>query len=178
MNIFAIDQDPVKAACHLHDRHVVKMILECAQLLSTTRYILGERNPNLFKPAFVNHPCTIWVRQSKENYLWLLDHFQALCNEYGFRYFKEHQCFNMLVYFAAPIDGFFRQGLTEFAQAMPDDCKHPDPVQAYRNYYLSRKIHNQYWTHRKQSELSTWLAVHLHPEQFKRIDYSHAFLDR
>ena len=35
MNIFYVDKDPVKAAKMLLDKHVVKMILESAQMLCT-----------------------------------------------------------------------------------------------------------------------------------------------
>lgn len=172
MNIFVINLDPVKAACQLHDKHVNKMVLESAQLLCTTRRLLGDTNPNLYKIAFQNHPCTIWTRQSKENYLWLLDHFNALCGEYTYRYFKHHKCANLITHLAQEIDGFPLKGLTPFALAMPDEFKQEDPVTSYRGYYLGKKIQNQFWTHRAQHELEPWLASQLQPSQFKELDYT------
>ena len=40
MNRFVLDQDPLKAAAYHCDKHVVKMILEEAQMLSTAHRIL------------------------------------------------------------------------------------------------------------------------------------------
>lgn len=43
MNIFYLDEDPVKAAQYMCDKHVVKMIVESAQILSTAHRVLdGE----------------------------------------------------------------------------------------------------------------------------------------
>lgn len=59
MNIFVVDSDPVKAAMHLHNRHVVKMTLESAQLICTTRRWFGDTNPILYKPTHIHHPCNV-----------------------------------------------------------------------------------------------------------------------
>ena len=40
MNIFYLDRDPVIAAQMMCDKHVVKMILESAQMLSTAHRVL------------------------------------------------------------------------------------------------------------------------------------------
>lgn len=60
MNIFVLDQDPVKAAEYLCDRHIIKMLLESTQLLctvhrlgSTTQtrifniYLVTDKKPNI-----------------------------------------------------------------------------------------------------------------------------------
>ena len=69
MNIFALDND-VKVAAQWHvDKHVVKMPLETAQMLCTARHELGEKPESIpYKVAHKNHPCTIWCRNSSENY--------------------------------------------------------------------------------------------------------------
>ena len=93
MNIFVTDPDPVISAQTLCDKHVVKMVLESAQMLSTawrdfsTKY---SDDNELYKTAHLNHPCSIWVRQARENYKWLYRHFVALCDEYTHRYGKSH----------------------------------------------------------------------------------------
>jgi hypothetical protein len=79
MNIFAIDDRPKKAAMHVNNQHAVKMPLESAQLLSTTRRYFGDKNPRLYKSTHVNHPSNVWVRESLANYIWLCHHFKALC---------------------------------------------------------------------------------------------------
>lgn len=103
MNIFAVDQDPVVAARSLHDRHVVKMILETNQMLSTAiqvndylgmqfrRFIAEERIPIealglFYKPTHENHPCNIWTRASLGNFAWLTVHGYALMAEYHRRF--------------------------------------------------------------------------------------------
>ena len=94
MNIFYLDRDPVIAAQMMCDKHVVKMILESAQMLSTAHRVLdGDEYADrrgLYKLAHKNHPSTIWVRSSLENYTWLYDHMVALMEEYTYRYGKHH----------------------------------------------------------------------------------------
>ena len=108
MNIFYVDKDPVKAAQMMCDKHIVKMILESAQMLSTAHRILDGvltrrksisgktmskywelySNPLediLYRTVHVGHPCTVWTMQSSENYIWHYRHFAALCDEYTYR---------------------------------------------------------------------------------------------
>ena len=75
MNIFVTHLDPVKCAQNLDDKRVIKMILESAQMLSTSINVSGGKGP--YKTTHVNHPCSVWVRSSNANYYWLLNHFQA-----------------------------------------------------------------------------------------------------
>ena len=112
MNIFVLDSDPVKSAQMMCDKHVVKMIVESAQMLSTVRRMLdGEltKIPSksgktmvkhwkladsddkvLYKAVHMGHPCTIWTAESAANYDWHYQHFMALCKEYTYRYGKVH----------------------------------------------------------------------------------------
>ena len=73
MNIFYLDSDPYVAAKMHCDKHVVKMILESAQMLSTAHRVLdGDEYADergLYKMAHKNHPSTIWVRTSTDNYM-------------------------------------------------------------------------------------------------------------
>ena len=89
MNIFYISEDPVQAAQWMVDKHVVKMILESAQLLSTAhRYLDGveivgktktgrnakrwklsdAREDVLYSGTHIKHPSAAWCRESVENY--------------------------------------------------------------------------------------------------------------
>jgi hypothetical protein len=90
MNIFASFECPVKSAHYLDDKRLIKMILESAQMLSTTINLNGY--VGLYRITHINHPCTIWVRTSRWNYMWLVKHFKALCEEYTARYLKIHKC--------------------------------------------------------------------------------------
>jgi hypothetical protein len=92
MNIFATSPCPVTSAIELDDKRVVKMVLESAQILSTTVYLLsGMLYLDIYKPTHMKHPCTIWAASSLKNWEWLYLHMQALCDEYTFRYDKIHK---------------------------------------------------------------------------------------
>ena len=112
MNIFILNDDPVVAAQEQCDKHVVKMIVESAQMLSTAHRMIDgitekrpsksgrtmvkyyklpdEREDILYKAVHFNHPCSVWSRESCCNYSWHYEHFVALCDEYTYRYGKVH----------------------------------------------------------------------------------------
>ena len=137
MNIFVLDKDPAKAAKLHVNKHVVKMILETAQMLCTA----FEDAP--YKKSHYNHPCSKWARASRSNYLWLISLGEELHNEYQFRYGAEktHKSFAVILWCKSRIDqiSFPKLGLTDFAQAMPEEYKCVDAVRAYRTYYLNDK---------------------------------------
>jgi len=161
MNIFILDKDPVIAAQMLCDRHIPKMIVESAQMLSTvhrlldgtpekrpsksgktiqTYYSFGDERDDLYYLAVHKyHPCTTWTMESKGNYDWHYNHFVGMAEEYEYRRGKQHATFVKLgkLLEKAPIN-IPQAGLTEFAQAMshyPDCMVKGDAVKAYRNYY-------------------------------------------
>lgn len=144
MNIFVLDKDPVKAAKYLCDKHVVKMIVETAQLLSTAHHVLDKsRAPKtIYKSTHANHPCAKWVRECVGNYNWAFEHFDALLQEYTKRYKKTHksQTLRMALYWPPKnIDGVVSFRVTPFAQAMPVQYKQDNAVEAYRSYYKGEK---------------------------------------
>ena len=141
MNIFYLHRDPVIAAKVQYNKHVVKMILESAQMLCTAHHeIMGEDADVPYKRAHVNHPSTIWCRRSAENYTWLYDHFVALAEEYTKRYNKEHlsyiKCKDKLSILPG---GLPYTGFTEPPQCMPDEYKDKSSIIAYWNYYIGEK---------------------------------------
>jgi len=69
MNIFVLDYDPRVAAQMMCDKHVVKMIVEGCQMLSTIHRLGGAEEDFLYKKSFMNHPCTVWARSSSHNYI-------------------------------------------------------------------------------------------------------------
>lgn len=141
MNIFVLDLDPNKAATYMCDKHVVKMILESAQMLCTTLHEFGETNDIPYRSSFRNHPCTIWTRSSASNFDWLCRHAKALCSEYTLRYDKIHKTETVIDYcINNKPQNLLDQGLTQFAQCMPDQYKRPEcAVTAYRLYYKGEK---------------------------------------
>jgi Pyrimidine dimer DNA glycosylase len=89
VNIFFLHPDPILAATQQCDKHVVKMCLETAQMLSTVACLYPHKR-EVYKPTHQNHPCTVWARATPENTNWLLYHFDALLDEYYARYGKVH----------------------------------------------------------------------------------------
>lgn len=146
MNLFYLDYDHNINAFYHCDKHVVKMILESCQLLSTAHHLCGSVGP--YKLTHKNHPTAIWVRESVENYMWTYEYFVSLMHEYTFRYGKKHKC-GMYQDRLSIVPEIPNRGLTNFALAMPDYCKLDDPVLSYRNYYNKEKRHLFRWTKRE-----------------------------
>ena len=143
MNIFYFYECPVLSAIAQPDKMLVKMPLETAQMLCTAhREIDGDKYADevgLYKRAYWNHPCTVWARESKLNYLWLYVHFLALGSEYKFRYGREHASIIKLKEPLKKIPNITKKSMTPPAQAMPDEYKNDDPIKAYRDYCTHEK---------------------------------------
>lgn len=147
MNIFAVNSDPVLAAQSLCDKHVVKMVLESSQILSTAHHTNDSKIQHLvYKPTHINHPCTKWARETIDNYIWLGFHALALAKEYTFRYAKQHKCEYLIRLCLSYLPEISGEGLTPFALAMPESCKiAEDPVTCYREYYRKEKVSIARW---------------------------------
>jgi hypothetical protein len=175
VNIFYIDESPVQAAQWMVDRHVVKMILESAQLLSTAHRLLdGEefigktktgrkakrwklydsREDVLYQATHINHPSAVWCRKSVENYNWLADHLHALLQEYTHRYGKKHKVEGDLSYMLmSPPKNLQEYDMTTMPSAMADEYKiSDDPIINYRNYYKNGKASLHSWKNRQPPE--------------------------
>ena len=161
MNIFVLSNDPVIAAQEQCDKHVVKMIVESAQMLSTshrildgklyydtsakgrkvTRYLLANHNELIYKAVHINHPSTKWTCESLENYNWHYKHFVALCKEYTYRYGKVHATETKLLdLLATPPKNIPKKPLTPFKLAMGanPECIKECPVESYQRYYATK----------------------------------------
>jgi hypothetical protein len=149
MNIFVLDDDAEFAAQYHCDKHVVKMILESAQILCTAHDRYGEPIPDGYKPTHRNHPCVVWASECIENYEWLWNLFKWLTVEYNFRYSKIHATSRKLLGATRnPPKGMLSKGFrTPFALAMPDKYKTSDAVTSYRNYYLGEKRNIATWSY-------------------------------
>lgn len=178
MNIFYIDKDPHIAASMMVDKHVVKMILESAQLLSTAHRILDgtefieqsktgrnikrwklntSNDQHIYQATHVNHPCSVWVRQSFSHYMWLYRHFVALINEYKFRYNnKLHKCETLIPYLKNAPNNISKVGFTDPPAAMDDKyIISEDVIENYKNYYKMGKKHLHKWSIR---EAPSWIT--------------------
>jgi hypothetical protein len=176
MNIFYLDEDPRQCAEWMVDKHVVKMILETAQLLSTAHRLLDgtesidtssgrkkkvyklpdDRDAVLYSATHANHPSAVWARQSVENYNWLVDHLFALSEEYTYRYGKIHLTITKLgVPIASPPLNLKEWDMTPMPSCMDEQYKiGEDPIANYRNYYKYGKASMHSW---KKREAPVWI---------------------
>jgi hypothetical protein len=163
LNIFYLDTDPKQCAKYHCDKHVVKMIIEYGQILSTAHRVLVDNIKTfplpdviindvprgLYKQAFVNHPSTIWARTTDQNYTYLFQLWKALCREYTHRYDKVHLTQQKLEYHVGHRPRNIPEGRrTPIPQCMPDDVKSCHGVSAYREYYNVYKSRFAKWTNR------------------------------
>jgi hypothetical protein len=153
MNIFFLHRIARLAAKYHCNKHVVKMILETAQLLSSAHHQLDpERGTQLakaktiYKPSHANHPCAIWTRETSENYKWLCQLGQELCKEYTARYGKVHKTDPMIKWFSRNLPSSIPKGkYSDPPQVMPEEHKQKDTVTAYRTYYVTDKARFAKW---------------------------------
>jgi hypothetical protein len=152
------------------DKHVVKMIIEYAQMLSTAHRILdgeqytdassgrriqrweldGDMEQVLYKASHINHPSTQWVRENAIQYQYAYDMFTALCDEYTFRYGKVHLTDKKLRKLLNNLPNNITLGVFhEPPQCMPNDVKVlGDTINAYHKYYAIYKKEFAKWTSR------------------------------
>lgn len=175
MNIFYLDPDPIVCAQQHCDKHVVKMIIEYAQLMSTAHRLLdgnqwtgrttaGRKiqrwfhpdslmNSELYKACHWNHPSAKWVRESKANYNWLYEMWTHLCEEYTYRYGREHLTKQKLEYhLLLPPDNASDAPFTQPTPAMnayPECIVEGDSMKSYHNFYWADKREFAKWTKRK-----------------------------
>ena len=184
MNIFYLDKDPILAAEMSCDKHVCKMIIESAQMLSTApriidgteyygktangRKIKRWKHPDknleasLYLASHVKHPSTIWVMQSAYNYIWLYRHMMALNSQFRLRYNKsvDHMTIQKLgtILKNTPKNITLNKIGTEPPPAMPDECKVPgDSIASYRKYYIMKK-----------RPFATWRSPSVMPDWYKK----------
>ena len=173
MNIFILDEDPQKAAEYHCDKHVCKMILEAGQMLCTAHWMswldhfnkqrkdfrlmrdakayLREYVPKEKQPPWsithVNHPCSVWTRETEDNYMWHHKLMGFLLDEYTLRYHRTHKSEAVWSWLMLnrPLT-FSNQGLQAFPICMKEDYKiSHDPVDCYREYYIKDKVRFAKW---------------------------------
>ena len=176
MNIFYLHPNAREAAIMQCDTHVVKMILESAQLLSTAhRELDGDDwadEVGLYKSTHKNHPSAVWARSSKPHYDWLYDHFVALCDEYKYRYDKTHLTdtkFRDVLDYAPP--SILHTKFEEPPQCMPDEYKHERTTRAYRNYYVFDKATNDWFGYKRSRPAPNFLVnnTYTNPKEMRDI---------
>ena len=148
-----MDWDVEKNAQYHCDKHVVKMILETAQLLCGVHHVTAHDTAHVpYKLSHKNHPCSIWARDSISNYLYLCEIGLALCEEYTYRYGKRHKSQEVIEWCLMNKPQIQDVGFTTPPKAMPDEYKTEDVIESYRKYYLGAKKTFLTWKERKVPE--------------------------
>jgi len=176
LNIFYLSKDWEVCAQYHCDKHVVKMCIEYAQLLSTAhrvldgepytdltangrkikRWRLDKYDDEIYKACHVNHPSAVWARQSQANYVWLYQLWAELADEYTYRYRKTHECYRKLggILCFPPKNIWVGTGMHDMTEPPPAMKQYPqcivdgDSIASYRNYYREAKASFARWTHR------------------------------
>jgi len=159
VNIFVLDNNPLITARYHCDKHVAKMVLETAQIMSTVVRSFGfdeeADDHGLYRVTHRNHPCVRWAAASWENWRWLYELGSHLSTEYTHRYGKTHKSSTVIENASLLLNphDFPQIEQTPFVQAMPNDCRVPGgAVAAYRTYYLKHKTHLLEWKNRETPE--------------------------
>lgn len=141
---------PSEAARYHCNKHVVKMILESAQMLCAAHWIhllkqegkevsdfkrirdaqawAWENTPRTLQPPWkmshLRHPCTLWTAENISNYNWQLSLCESLLKEYTSRYKKRHKTEREVKWLRKnePVD-IANLDLTSFPVCMKDDFK-------------------------------------------------------
>lgn len=157
MNIFYTNSDPIVCANEHCTIHVNKMIIEYAQMLSTTYRLIDPcdvryNEIGLYKVTHENHPCTKWVRESSENYTWLFRVFEELLEIYYENKGKDHATYKLKNELSYEPVGLVSRGFSEPPKVMPDEYVTGDVIQSYRNFLNSKFIN---WTTRTDKRRMT-----------------------
>ena len=178
MNIFYLHEDPIQNAKWHIDKHIVKMPIEYAQLMSTAHRLLDgemylgktaigrnikrwrlhdEREDILYKASHINHPSAVWVRESIENYFQMYKLYMAVLAEFTNRYGKIHGSSKPSIALIRPPSNIPMVKGTQLPQCMPEICKvKNNPILAYRNYYIVEKNSFASW---KNREIPEWFQT-------------------
>ena len=172
MNIFFLSWNFTECATLYCDQHVVKIILEIAQMLYTAHWTMSEPGWNSSAPLTKNgkargyakahpkHPMTLWVGKCRENYMWTVNFGLALVCEHNRRFGTIHSCAShMLWLFSNPPMSFsgadsltavyattgFPCNVTPPPMCMPVEYHDTNIVRAYQKYYIGDKLRFARW---------------------------------
>jgi hypothetical protein len=152
MNIFALDQCFEKSARLQNNKHSYRMPLESMGMLMFAFPDGAAPYSNSHKHRHYFHPASKWARETRENFEWLLNHFEVQLDEYKIRYKRNHDSGQYLDWIKANYRSisFSNSGLTPFARCFSSfkeqlEREEPDTVKAYQKFYILDKIDFAKW---------------------------------
>jgi hypothetical protein len=139
LNIFLLHENPIENSKMLCNKHICKMLIEEVQILCNC----FDQLEVPYRRTHYNHPCSIWARESLDNFEWLKIYASELCKEYTYRYKKIHKCEQVINNLNKP--KLKSIGLTKFKLAMPEQYKCDDIIKSYQQYYINEKLRFCKW---------------------------------
>ena len=188
MNIFVTDDCPIKSAHNLCDQHVrSKMQIEGAIMLahcftqelldhpSTPRTSTGRARRR--GKGYFNHPCSIWCRNTVDNFTWLVDHTLEMFTERMYRWpdSNEHFTKTFIKWCKDNTHNIIttKKGLTDYAVAIQPESKcrsvsgfdNMSIIDQYKQFIIHDKEFAT-WTDRKTPNWYQRSASTLEPAMF------------
>lgn len=158
MNIFFLDRNLELNSKYHFDKHVVKMCVEYAQILSTATHILiPNNNFEIYKMTHINHPCVRWAAESELHFKMVLFLLYHLGVEFEFRFGHTHKSTNILKKIPNKIHFKFTKWIRDPPLAMPPQFHTTSVIDSYRTYYKYGKNQSLHiWTKRN---IPDWWSV-------------------
>jgi hypothetical protein len=154
VNFFYLDKDPIQCAKYYCNKHILKIPIEIAQILSKIHHELetGVDYCKIYKNSQVVKNTLgpyCWIKQSYDNYIWTSKLGLALINEYKIRYNKDtHKSEPILKYLANNPPKLPKIGITRFIGTNKYDMFQyisNDPIICGRYNYVEMKCKNDKW---------------------------------
>ena len=154
VNFFYLDKDPIKCAKYYCNKHILKIPIEIAQILSKIHYELKSKidyskiyqNSTVVKNTLGPY---CWIKESLDNYYWATQLGLELINEYKFRYNKiEHKTECILQYLYENPPNLPKNGETKFIGTNKYDMFQyisNDPIICARYNYAEMKCITDKW---------------------------------
>lgn len=140
MQIYYLDSNPKLSAQYHTNSHVVKMLTEGLQILSTVCHIHNQSELAVYKKTHEFHPSVQWTAETIDNYLWLYDMTYWLYEEYKLRFNKTHLAGEKFKQLGIPY--IEKEGLTPIRYGFKDEKYWlEDRVEGYRLYLKEVKGH-------------------------------------
>ena len=121
-------------------------------MLVTARVMRGDlpQGTKYFTYRMRNHPCSFWVRNDRQGFIYASQLLRSLCDEYTYRFNKTHATDTF--YFNLPEPNLkkifpYRRRMKDIPMAVGNHPLTNDPVEVYRSYYLT-KSWDLKWTKR------------------------------
>jgi hypothetical protein len=163
MNMFLLDEALDQCAADHSDQHIVKMVLESAQICSSGAYLQNVIFDGQYRPGHIHHPCCVWAGESPENLMFVCRLGISIGMEYRWRFDRHHQSMRVLCLCASrlprslpspelyPVCIPLEHRRESYASRLPLGRA----VKEYRAYYRSAKERFVTW---KYSPIPSWWA--------------------